>query len=244
MVYFISDLHLGYFEGEKEKKREGLFLSFLDYIATEGNSLVIVGDLFDYWFDYKFVIPKKFYRIVSKLAEIKSKGTEIIYLMGNHDFGHYKFFQEELGIEIHTEDLELILNGKKFFISHGDGKITNDKGYLILKKLLRNRSIQKLFRLLHPDLGLWLAISSSRKSRNYTTKREKKDFNSLFEFAKKKIEEGFDFVIMGHSHKSEYKEYLDKIYINLGDWFTTPLCACFDGSKIELIEIKKLIINN
>ncbi len=243
MVYFISDLHLGYFEGEKEKKREELFLSFLDFIATKENSIVIIGDLFDYWFDYKFVIPKKFYRIVSKFAEIKSKGIEIIYLMGNHDFGHYKFFQEELGIEIHTEDLELIFYGKKFYISHGDGKISNDKGYLILKKFLRNHFVQWLFRLLHPDFGLWLAISSSRKSRNYTTKRDKKDFNSLFEFAKKKIEEGFDFVIMGHSHKSEFKEYLGGVYINLGDWFNTPLCARFDGSKIELLEIRKLLID-
>jgi len=243
LIYFISDLHLGYFEPMKEKERQELFLSFLDTLPINESTLIIVGDLFDFWFDYHFVIPKNFFKIIAKLGEFKSKGGEIIYLMGNHDFGHFRFFREELGIDVIEGDLQATFFGKKFYISHGDGKIANDYGYLILKKFLRNRLVQSLFRLIHPDVGIWIASGSSRNSRYYTTRRRKKNFDSLFEFAKRKIDDGFDFVVMGHSHKAELKQYKGGVYVNLGSWLDTPLCGIFDGSNYELIEVEKIIIN-
>jgi UDP-2,3-diacylglucosamine hydrolase len=243
LVYFISDLHLGYYDRATEKERQELLLAFLNTLPVSGTTLVIVGDLFDYWFDYKYVIPKDFFRVVTKLMDLKDNGVEIIYLMGNHDFGHYRFFPGELGIEVIPDDFRATFYGKKFYISHGDGKIANDKGYLILKKFLRNSFVQSLFRLVHPDIGIRIASMSSKKSRHYTTRRQMKDFDSLFDFAKKKIDEGFDFVVMGHTHKADFKQYNGGVYVNLGSWLDTPLCGIFDGSNFELVEVEKIIKN-
>lgn len=241
MIYFISDIHLGFYSGKKNDEIEDLLLAFLDTIVSNCEKLVIVGDLFDYWFDYNFVIPKQFFKTITKLAELKSKGVEIIYLMGNHDFGHYKFFKNDLGIEVIESDVEKEFYGKKFYISHGDGKIQNDFGYIILKSILRNKFSGWLFRLVHPDLGIFVAKNSSRKSRKYTEKRTNKNFASLFEFAKSKIDEGFDFVVMGHTHKAEFRPYKTGSYVNLGDWLTNPLAAVFDGNEMKLLPVKDLI---
>ncbi|MGC8748357.1 MAG: UDP-2,3-diacylglucosamine diphosphatase [Candidatus Kapaibacteriota bacterium] len=243
MIYFISDIHLGYYSGEKNKAIERLLVSFFDAIAQRCQVLVIAGDLFDFWFDYRFVVPKHFFKTISKLYELKEKGIEIIYLMGNHDFGHYTFFSEELGIAVIEEDLEREFFGKKFYISHGDGKIQGDFGYRILKSILRNGFSRSLFRLIHPDLGILIAKNSSHKSRSYTTRRAQKDFDSLFEFAKLKIDEGFDYVIMGHSHKSEFRSYKNGYYVNLGDWLSNPLAGSFDGKEMQLVPITKIIEN-
>ncbi|MCX7909162.1 MAG: UDP-2,3-diacylglucosamine diphosphatase [Ignavibacteria bacterium] len=244
MVYFISDVHLGYFSGERNKELENLLLSFFNQVSLNAKIIAIIGDLFDFWFDYKKVIPKHFYKVVSKLSELKEKGIEIVYLIGNHDFGHYEFFRKELGIEVYEKDLTLELFGKKFYLSHGDGKIKNDYGYSVLKFILRNKVSRFLFRLVHPDLGIWLAMRSSRKSRVYTNKRQKKNFDSLFEFAKKKIDDGYDFVIMGHSHRAEYKEYRQGIYVNLGDWLSVPRVGIFDGNGFKLLQVEELVRNN
>lgn len=243
LVYLISDVHLGYFQGEKNRQIESLLLAFLETIRPDCKSLVIVGDLFDYWFDYNSVIPKEFYKVVTKLAELRESNIEIIYLMGNHDFGHYRFFEDELKIKVYEKDIVKEFEGKKFYISHGDGKIKGDIGYLILKAILRNKLSRFLFRLIHPDLGIWLATRSSRNSRKYTEKRKRKDFDSLAKFAKKKIESGFDFVIMGHSHKVEFIRLGNGYYINLGDWLSKPQVAIFDGNQIELMPVEKVIEN-
>ncbi|MFN3307115.1 MAG: UDP-2,3-diacylglucosamine diphosphatase [Candidatus Kapaibacteriota bacterium] len=243
MIYFISDIHLGYFPKEKNGLVEKMLIRLLDLISKDGNLLVIVGDLFDYWFDYRTVIPKDFFRVISKFDELLEKGVKIIYLIGNHDFGHYKFFEEELGIEIYRDDLEQTFYGKKFYISHGDGKIKNDWGYKLLKFILRNKVSGTLFRLIHPDIGIKLAQKSSRKSRNYTENRRNKDFDSLFEFAKLKIEQGYDYVVMGHSHRLEQRNYKNGMYINLGDWLGMPVVGIYDGKEFLVEPVEKMIQN-
>lgn len=237
MVYFISDIHLGFYERNKDKSLENKLIDFLDTLQ-DNSTLVIVGDLFDYWFDYRKVIPSIYFRTLNKLCELKSRGIKVIYLIGNHDFGHYKFFREELGIEPIENDLEIELLGKKFYLSHGDGKIYNDYGYKILKGILRNKFAQKLYRLIHPDIGIWLASGSSRKSRHYTETKDYGSHDGLKDFAFAKIEEGFDFVVMGHRHKLEFVEYKNGYYINLGTWLFKPVYGYFDGIKFEIREIK------
>ncbi|MEJ5285957.1 MAG: hypothetical protein CH6_4041 [Candidatus Kapaibacterium sp.] len=241
MIYFISDVHLGYYTGKKNNEIEHVLLSFLDIISTNCQVLVIVGDLFDFWFDYKTVIPKHFFRTVAKLDDLKRMGKEIIYLMGNHDFGHFQFFKKELGIEVIENDISIEFFGKKFYISHGDGKIKNDLGYLILKQILRNKISRYFFRFIHPDLGIFVAKNSSRKSRKYTHNRSKKNFDSLFDFAKQKIDQGYDFVIMGHTHKPEIRSYKGGFYINLGDWLSKPMVGIFDGFEIKLVPVEEII---
>ena len=133
-ICFISDVHLGYDKGEKEAAKEQLFLDFLKKIQTDVDTIVIAGDLFDYWFDYRTVVPKDFVRVLAALYEMKDKGIEIEYLMGNHDFGHWLYFENDLAIKIHGDDIIREWGNKKFYISHGDAKSYNDTGYKILKK--------------------------------------------------------------------------------------------------------------
>jgi UDP-2,3-diacylglucosamine hydrolase len=209
-----------------------------------------VGDIFDYWFEYNTVVPKHFYRTLSKIYDLKKQGIKITYLMGNHDFGHNSFFKEEFDIEIITTDLDITIDNKKIYIAHGDGKAYNDTGYLILKKVLRAKLSNILFRILHPDIGIGLASGSSRQSRTYTDKKEFSQKDGLKDFAIKKIEEGYDYVIMGHRHKKEYikhiyqnKSNIEKsgTYINLGEWFNDPQVGVFDGKDFQLISVNNFL---
>lgn len=239
MYYFVSDIHLGVLKREEDKVREKLFLDLLDAVSNDAVKIFLIGDIFDYWFDYNTVIPKYFYRTLTKFAEIQSKGIEIVYLMGNHDFGHYRFFQEELGIKVVRNDIEAILSNKKIYLAHGDGKAYNDTGYLILKKILRSQWANFIFRCIHPDLGIRLASSTSQTSRAYTDKKEYSQKDGLKTFAFKKIEEGFDYVIMGHRHISEFTKHpkLCGEYINLGEWINNPQVGILSENKFELIPV-------
>lgn len=237
MIYFVSDLHLGVTERKEDRKREDLFLSLLDRIKPDCEKLYLVGDIFDYWFDYKTVIPKNFYRTLAKLREFTDAGIEIEYLMGNHDFGHRSFFKEELGIEVISTDIERVHNGKKFYISHGDGKADNDTGYLILRSILRNKIANFIYRIIHPDIGIGLASGSSKKSRSYTDTKDYGENEGMVNFAKKKIDEGFDYVIMGHRHKRIELKHANGTYYNLGEWINEPRYGTFDGNEFRLEKV-------
>jgi UDP-2,3-diacylglucosamine hydrolase len=243
MIYFISDVHLGLFERKKDQLREQQLLELLRVISKDCSALYLVGDIFDYWFEYKTVVPRHFYRTLAALKWMRESGIEIEYLMGNHDFGHLDFFEKELDIKIYPDDIERNLLGKKFYLSHGDGKSYKDTGYKILKKILRSPVSQWIYTKLHPNLGIGLASHSSKSSRGYT---DSKDFNDaerdgMRDFAIKKIEEGFDYVIMGHRHKLHDEKISKGKYINLGDWISEPHCGRFDGKKFELVKVKELI---
>ncbi len=235
MIYFVSDIHLGFHLREQDKKRENNFIDFLENIRTDCKELFLLGDIFDYWFEYKTVVPAPFYRTLTKISELISDGIKIEYLMGNHDFGHKDFFKNEFGIDIIKTDIERTFNGKRFYLSHGDGKAYNDKPYLMLRAILRNRVCQKIYSFLHPDCGISMALGTSRKSRKYTDNKNYGAKDGLKDFAEKKISEGFDFVIMGHRHLAETVRFSKGIYINLGEWFQNPHYAKFDGENLELI---------
>ncbi len=241
MVYFISDIHLGFGGTEAERIKEELLLKFLEKIKKNCEVLFIVGDLFDYWFDYKHVIPRKFFRTLAALDNLKKNDIQIEYLMGNHDFGHWIFFEKELSIPIYKNDIEREINGTAFYISHGDGKAYNDTGYRVLKKILRNPVSNWLYRLLHPDIGIGLASSSSKTSRNYTDKKDFGETDGMKDFAANKIEEGCDFVIMGHKHQIEKHNFGKGIYYNLGDWLNEPTFGYFDGTEMHLSYVKDFI---
>jgi UDP-2,3-diacylglucosamine hydrolase len=241
MIYFISDIHLGFFERERDILRENLLLDFLKKIKHNCEKLYLVGDIFDFWFEYNTVIPKYFYRTLNQFYEFRQSGIEIEFIMGNHDFGHRDFFEKELSIPVFANDIERVHNGKKFYLSHGDGKSDNDIGYKIIKKIMRNKFSLKLYFKLHPDLGIRLASHSSKQSRNYTSSKKWGTKEYMREFAFKKIDAGFDYVVMGHRHRAEESPYKNGKYINLGDWFGSPKTGIFDGEIMNLISISEII---
>jgi UDP-2,3-diacylglucosamine hydrolase len=239
MIYFVSDIHLGFGSKEEDMVRENRLLEFLDLIKKDAEILFIVGDLFDFWFEYRRVVPKGYFKVLSKLNELATTGIKVNYLIGNHDCLIRDYFETEVGLKIFRNEIITEIAGKKFFIHHGDGLVKNDTGYKILKAILRNKFDQWLFSLVHPDFGMWLGTHSSQKSRNYTTKKDFGKNDGLEEFAKKKINDGFDYVITGHVHKLVKKEINTGYYINLGDWINYYSYAVFDGKELLLKTLKE-----
>lgn len=228
MHFFFSDAHLGLGTRQESLERERHVVRFLEHVGSVGpESLWIVGDLFDYWFEYGTVIPKEFVRTLGAIAALTDAGIPVEYVMGNHDFGHKSFFESELGVRVHPDDVEREIAGRRVVVSHGDGKALNDTGYLILKKILRARSANTVWRWLHPDIGIGVAMRASRKSRDHTTKKHyggerPGETDGLKLFAKEKIErQGADLVVMGHSHTPCRVEFEGGTYINLGTWMGT-----------------------
>lgn len=233
---FISDIHLGLQSPILEKRKERLLVKFLRYAQEAAKELFIVGDLFDYWFEYKTVYQKGFFRTLTALQDLVESGIKVHYLIGNHDFMHLDFFREEIGAIMYENPIDIMLDGKKFFIGHGDGMVKNDLGYRILKKFMRNKALQKMYSWIHPDIGVAIASSTSKTSRDYTTKKDYGNEDGLFDAARLKIDEGFDFVLFGHMHKRCFLKYKNGIYINLGSWLDAPCFGLFKDSKFEIVD--------
>ncbi|MBI4810111.1 MAG: UDP-2,3-diacylglucosamine diphosphatase, partial [Ignavibacteriales bacterium] len=197
-----------------------------------------VGDLFDAWIEYRTVIPKGFHRILAKLDELSAKGISIHFLAGNHDCWYRDYFQNEIGMKTYHEPFHITVDGKKIFIHHGDGLAKNDAGYRILKKIVRNKFSIWLFSWLHPDLGLKLARSSSKTSRGHSSNKHYGEEDGMLKFAREKIHEGFDYVIMGHRHVPIMKDFDHGTYINLGDWITHNRYAKLENGSLTLHEWK------
>jgi len=234
LAYFISDLHLGLQDVEAERKKEQALLSFLDHVKTDSERLYILGDLFDFWFEYRHVIPKGYYRVLGKLRELSDDGMTIRYLAGNHDFWVRSFFREELGMDVHMEPFEETLNRKRFFFHHGDGLALHDTGYRILKRVLRCKVNIFLYSLLHPDIGIALGRLSSRLSRYHSSTRNYGEGDGMVEYAARRIAEGIDYVVMGHRHEPMFKPIGNGIYVNLGDWIEHRTYGIFDGNEFRL----------
>lgn len=235
--FFISDIHLGLQSREVEKEKEKLLVKFLDYARTSCDELFIIGDLFDYWFEYKRVIQKGFIKTLAALTEFAESGKKVHYIIGNHDFLHRDFFEKEIGVRLYHHPIDIMLNDKRFFMAHGDGLVKNDLGYKILKKILRNKYLQKIYSLVHPDLGIKIASSTSKTSRDYTATKNYGKVDGLFETAKLKIDSGFDIVIFGHSHRRAFEKYKSGSYINLGSWLNKPCYGKYSES-FEIIDWK------
>lgn len=234
---FISDVHLGLQSREIEIAKERKLVEFLNYAKNNCDELFIAGDLFDYWFEYRRVYQKGFFRTLTALQDLTEAGIKVHYFIGNHDFFHNGFFENEIGLILYQKPSEFRLNNKKFFVGHGDGLVKNDLGYNILKIILRSRFTQFLYSLIHPDLGVALASHTSKSSRDYTSKKDYGEEDGLFEAAKRKIDEGFDFVLFGHLHRKQFLNYKNGYYINLGSWITEPCYGKFTD-KFEIIDIK------
>ncbi len=233
-IYFISDAHLGLSDKSTENKKEEMLINFFNIASLDASAIYILGDLFDTWFEYNTVIPKGFHRTITALDELVRKNIQVHYLLGNHDFWMNNYFESELGIHVHLDSYSFIHEGKKIFLHHGDGFSKKDIGYKILKKIFRNSLNIKLYKLLHPDLGISLAKKFSRLSRKHSSGKkylEKDELNSIIE---KIINQGYDIVIMGHLHQPIQQKFNKGEFINLGDWIEHFTYAVMQNGVIEL----------
>jgi UDP-2,3-diacylglucosamine hydrolase len=217
-VYFFSDAHLGAHSKDLEKRKEQRLVSFLQMVDKEDAELVIVGDLFDFWFEYQHVIPRRHFRVLGLLS-LLSTHRKVHYAAGNHDFWFDSFISQEIGLIVHENDLVLENGGRRIYITHGDGLLENDHGYRFLKKVLRNKVNIFLYRILHPDFGIPLALFFSHLSRN--ANQRKNNFyrdDDYRDYAYKKIDSGYDIVVLGHTHWAALDPYKNGHYINPGFW--------------------------
>ncbi|HEY5463972.1 MAG TPA: UDP-2,3-diacylglucosamine diphosphatase [Hanamia sp.] len=239
-IYFLSDFHLGAPDYESSLVREKRVVQFLDEIKNDAAVIFILGDLFDFWYEYKRVVPKGFVRILGKLAELTDSGIIIHFFVGNHDMWMNGYFEKELNIDVYHDPKEFEFNGKKFLIGHGDGLGPGDHRYKFMKKIFRNHFSQWLFGILHPSAGIGLANYFSRKSRAATGKEEEQFLGDekewLIIYSKEMLKKKhYDFFIFGHRHLPiEYKLNNESVYINLGDWINYNSYAVFDNGELTL----------
>ncbi|MEK9603679.1 MAG: UDP-2,3-diacylglucosamine diphosphatase [Flavobacteriaceae bacterium] len=244
-IYFASDNHLGLPNDEESRVREKYFVAWLEEVRKDAASIYLLGDLFDFWFEYKTVVPKGFVRVLGKLAEIVDSGIPVFFFVGNHDLWVRDYFQKELGITVYHQPLTLSVSNRRFYMSHGDGLGPGDVGYKRMKKLFTNPFSKWLFRWLHPDLGVRLGQYLSKKNKLISGEEDVKflgeDKEWLVAYSKRKLkEEHFDFFIFGHRHLPLDIELNPKSrYINLGDWITHFTYAEFDGNDLTLKSWKK-----
>jgi UDP-2,3-diacylglucosamine hydrolase len=239
-IYFLSDFHLGAPDYNSSLEREKKIVRFLEEIRQDAAVIFILGDLFDFWYEYKKVVPKGFVRILGKLAELTDSGITIHFFVGNHDMWMNGYFEKELNIDVFHDPKEFEFNGKKFLIGHGDGLGPGDHRYKFMKKIFRNKFSQWLFGMLHPSAGIGLANYFSRKSRAATGKEEEQflgdDKEWLIIFSKEMLKKKhYDYFIFGHRHLPiEYRLNDESVYINLGDWITYSSYAVFDNRSVVL----------
>ncbi len=239
-VYFLSDFHLGARDYKSSLLREKKIVAFLNEIKTTASAIFLLGDMFDFWFEYKDVTPKGYVRILGKLAELTDSGIPIHFFVGNHDMWMRGYFEKELNITVHFEAKEYELNGKKFIIGHGDGLGPGDKRYKLLKRIFRNRFCQWLFGFLHPAWGIGLANYFSRKSRQKTGTADEvflgEDNEWLIIYSKEVLaKQHVDYFIFGHRHYPiDHRLTNNSRYINLGDWIKNFTYAEFDGNEVYL----------
>jgi UDP-2,3-diacylglucosamine hydrolase len=239
-IYFLSDFHLGAPDAASSLAREKRICRFLDAAKTDAASIFIVGDLFDFWFEYATVVPKGYIRILGKLAELTDSGIAVHFFVGNHDMWMKDYFQTELNIPVYFEPKEFIFNNKKFLIGHGDGLGPGDKGYKMIKKIFRNPFCQWVFGVMPPYFGIGLANYFSRKSRAQTGRIDEvflgEENEWLIIYSKEVLKkEPYDYFIFGHRHLPiDLELSKNSRYINLGEWIKYNSYAVFDGDTLTL----------
>lgn len=239
-IYFLSDFHLGVPDHASSLEREKRIVSFLDQAKKDAAMIFVVGDLFDFWFEYRTVVPKGYVRILGKLAELTDNQIPVHFFVGNHDMWMSGYFEKELNIPVFYESQTYTFNGKKFLIGHGDGLGPGDHGYKFIKKIFRNPLCRFLFGLLPPFFGISLANFFSKRSRIMTGSADEKflgeDKEWLVIYAKQKLkEEQFDYFVFGHRHLPiDLQLSQTSRYVNLGDWIKYNSYAEFDGDTLHL----------
>ena len=239
-IFFASDQHFGAPTKEASKPREQKFLKWLDEIKDEAEAIFLLGDLFDFWFEYKRAVPKGFVRVLGKLAEFADEGIQIHFFVGNHDLWMSDYFETELGIPVYHKPKEFTFNNKTFLIGHGDGLGPGDKGYKRMKKVFTNPVSKWFYRWLHPDIGIKIASYLSVKNKLISGEEDIKflgeDNEWLVQYCRRKLtQKHYDFFLFGHRHlPMEIMVSETSKYVNTGDWITHYTYAEFQGDELLL----------
>lgn len=235
-LYFISDIHLKLRTSPEEKNRRESLYRLLDQVRLTGGTCFFVGDLFDFYFEYPDLVPKSYTDFYQKAKDMKKDGVELHYILGNHDYWVQEFMTHEIMDQVYFDDAIIDVNGKKFFLTHGDGLLSGDHGYRLLKKMIRSKFFIWLFRWLHPTIAYKIANAISRSGR-HDTHSEK--FNEdvrieLQDYAKNHFDNGFDYMVCGHYHLGEMFSVNEGKLAILGDWFHRPSYAVYNGMDLKL----------
>lgn len=239
-IYFASDFHLGVPTHEHSIAREKRIVKWLDEIKQDAEEIYLMGDLFDFWFEYQYTVPKGFVRLLGKMAELADSGIPITLFTGNHDMWMFDYLPKEIGVTIYREPITRTYNGKKFYLGHGDGLGPGDHGYKFIKRVFANPVCQWLFERLHPNFALRIANYWSHKSRISNAPKDEQfkgeDGEWLVSYSKDVLKkEHFDYFIFGHRHLPlDIKLAENSRYVNLGEWVNYESYAVFDGKNLEL----------
>ena len=240
MIYFISDAHLGSRIVTNPREHEMRLVNWLDKVKKDAEAIFMLGDMFDFWFEYKTVMPKGYVRFLGKLAELVDSGIEIHFFTGNHDIWTFGYLENEVGLIVHHKPQTFELQGKKFYLAHGDGLYTEEKGFGLIRKIFHSRTCQKLFRLLPPEIGqnfgyAW-SESNRKKIMHLDNKFQGEENETLVAFAKKYSENHeVDYMIFGHRHIELNLELKNKSrVVILGDFIGIFSYGVFDGENLWL----------
>jgi len=233
-LYIFSDAHLGAHSEAKESEKLSKIGQLCQLVKADGDRLVILGDLFDFWFEYTYTAPKEHYQVLFLLSELVSQGIQIDYVSGNHDFWLDDFFETQMKIKLHRDEFETNYGGKRFYLIHGDGLAAGDRAYRILKRIFRNKFNIWLYRKLPADFAYALARKVSGSSREHTSKRENDFLSDYRNYAVNKLRDRFDVVVIGHLHIPSYEETEHGLYINSGDFIEHFSYVKVTDDKISL----------
>lgn len=236
-IYFISDAHLAYKDTELEKKKQEKLDDFLQFVLDdrETKTLYLVGDIFDFWFQWYHVVPRYWFSFLYRFRQLIESGIEVVFITGNHDFYPGSYLEKEVGMKCFDESHEFELDSKRFFVAHGDGYAKNDWGYRILKRIIRSRLSIFLYKtFISPDMGMLIARMFSKSSREFGKIDKTAWAEEYYKYAQTKFREGYDYVLTGHLHYPLTREQDNHIYVSLGDWITYFTYAKYDGETLSL----------
>lgn len=231
---FVSDCHLGAGTPQEDAARQDRLVTFLETEAASASSLFLLGDLFDFWFEYRHAVPRGHFRVLAALRRLVERGLPVTFVGGNHDFWADTYLDQEIGCRVHRDPIEVTLQGRKLFLAHGDGLMAGDRGYLFLKSVLRHPLAITAYRWIHPDVGIPFARVVSRLSRGHRDE-------SLFDaeslrrrVALPRYERGVDAVVLGHFHVPTLIRENGRDFVVLGDWIERNCYAALEGGEFRL----------
>ena len=233
-VYFISDAHLGIDDYAAEEARRDRLLTFLRSLRGRTRQLYIVGDLFDFWFEYRSVVPRQHYTVLHELSSLADSGTRIVYLAGNHDFWLGTFLDEQVGVETAPGPLTVTHQDRRIYIAHGHGQISADRGYRLMARIMHSRLSIRLFQMIHPDCGFAIGRLVSRMSRRHAAPTAWDPRETYRDLAFSLLDDGYDIVVFGHNHCPTLQRKGEKVYINLGDWLQHDTYGVLKDGRMSL----------
>jgi UDP-2,3-diacylglucosamine hydrolase len=236
LIYFLGDAHLGASGEVAERRKRDLLVQFLSETGKDADSIYIMGDLFDFWFEYSRVVPKGYFEVLKALSSLLDNGVRITMLVGNHDYWAGDYLSKEVGISVVDGPIDLEVDSLRICLLHGDGIVPEDKGYRALRLLVRNPLVIELFKWIHPDIGMRMARVFSAASRHEPTEQTRRHAQQAISIMEGMLEGGYDAVVAGHVHQPMIKEVGEKRCILVGDWITHMSYVTLDSGEFRLMK--------